>query len=258
MNRRTVLGGLATIVAGSGGTLLLQNDGDVDQAVDDVKELVPEDVPFMNSQPGVYSFGPLAPGFKRAEWTDRGKLRVEFSENHDMDGFGLRYHAKDSVNDDIVTRAAPQYGGAVELNVLGRFAQMDARPPAGKYHLVAYKGSFGGFNFVQETLGTASLGIKPDLELVTASVTPKGRLSLQLRNKGNAPAIVVSAEANGRSARFNSPVSLEGALVSSSDRPFTEGDGCAPQPSELEVSLQTGPKMDVSGTFEPVPVDDRC
>lgn len=83
----------------------------------------------------------MSPGFSRAEWGENGKLEVTFDEDHEMDGFGLRYHSKSSADDDIVTKEAPQYGGTVELDVLGRLAQMNTRPPSGEYHLVAYKGN---------------------------------------------------------------------------------------------------------------------
>ena len=234
MQRRTVLQAL-----GVGATSLLAGCGGK------VSEIMPNSEPKPSKE---FGFG--SSGFERVEWTENNKLAVTVSQDHDMDGLGVRYHSKDSIEDDIVVSKAPEYGGTVTLNFFGHAANSGGTPPAGKYNIVAYKGSFGGFNIAQETIGKVSFQIQPELEVVTASVTSQGRLSLQLRNKGNAPTYIQSANVNGQSHPIKNFVRYEGsALMTSADTGFLQGD-CVKVPDELNLRLNTIPSLEIETTTE--------
>lgn len=190
-------------------------------------------------------------GFERIEWTDENKLVVTVADNHDIDGLGIRYYAKDSIEDDIVVTEAPSYGGTVSLDFFGALAHEDSQPPAGKYHLVAYKGEFGPMlNLAEDTIGKVNFYIEPSLSVVTSSLVENQRISLQVRNEGNAPAFIQSvATDNGRTPVQNF-VSYEGsAMVSTQGLPFREEDNCTIIPAETELRLATIPELKTSATL---------
>lgn len=230
MKRRTVIQtlgvGTASLLAGCGGK---------------IQEVLPN-----SDQKPYKEFGFGSDGFKKVEWTDDNKLAVTVSEDHNMDGVGVRYHAKDSIEDDIAVTKAPDYGGTVKLDFFGQIANGDGVPPAGKYNLVAYKGSFGGFmNMATETIGSVSFQIEPELEVVTASVTSQGRLSLQLRNSGNAPVFINNADVNNEHFPVRNFVGYEGsAMMTSTTTGFLRGD-CVEVPPELNLRLRTIPSLEI-------------
>lgn len=196
-------------------------------------------------------FGFGSNGFERVEWTDDNNLAVTVGDDHGMDGLGVRYHAKDSIEDDIAVREAPNYGGTIEINFFGQLSDGNSYPPAGEYNLVAYKGEFNGFmNFAEETIGSVSFQIQPELEVVTASVTSEGRFSLQLRNTGNAPIFIDEANVNDQRFSVRNFVTYEqSAMMTSSTTGFRRGD-CVKVPDKLDFSLRTIPSLDIEGTTE--------
>lgn len=196
-------------------------------------------------------FGFGSNGFKRVEWTADNNLAVTVSEDHNMDGLGVRYHAKDSIEDDIVVQEAPDYGGTAELNFFGSLADGDNYPPAGKYNLVAYKGEFNGImNLAEETIGSVNFQIQPEVEVVTASVTSEGRLSLQLRNSGNAPVFIDRATVNEQQFPVKNFVEYEKSAMMTSGTTGFLRNNCVEVPSELNLRLQTIPSLDVEETVE--------
>jgi hypothetical protein len=190
-------------------------------------------------------------GFERIEWTEENKLSVTVADDHDMDGLGLRYHAKDSIEDDIVVKEAPSYGGTVSLDFFGALANEGSYPPTGKYHLVAYKGQFGPMlNIAEETIGRVNFHIEPTLSVITSSVVENQQISLQVRNEGNAPAFIRSVATYDGQTTVQNFVSYEGsAMVSTQGLPFREEDNCTIIPAETELKLETIPTLEVSATL---------
>ncbi|WP_423743911.1 hypothetical protein V5735_12985 (plasmid) [Haladaptatus sp. SPP-AMP-3] len=190
-------------------------------------------------------------GFKRAEWTNENKLAVTVADDHDMDGLGIRYYAKDSIEDDIVVKEAPSYGGTVSLNFFGALADKDSYPPAGKYQLVAYKGQFGSIlNIAEETIGKVNFYIEPSLSVETTSLVKNQRISLQLRNEGNAPVFVRRVVTDEGSAAVRNFVSYEGdTMISTQGLPFRKEDNCTIIPTETELEIESIPKLKTSATL---------
>ncbi len=266
MNRRSVLGLIGALGAGAGGTLLVQNGGDIDDTISQVQNAggstdsnesdpAAEETP---SGPANKDFGMFSNGFEAAEWTSEQTLALEISDDHDMDGIGFRYHAKSTIEDDIIVKTAPTYGGTVEFDVLGAIAELDSRPPAGEYQFIGYKGEFGDFlRLAEETVGSVSLQVEPDLALVDASTNSEGRLSVQVENTGNAPAVLIAADVNDSRAEFGSVLPVGRTTVSSTNAPFAKDD-CVQRPTELGVSLVTGPKVEATGEFGGVETTKEC
>lgn len=213
---------------------------------------VSEKLPNNNEDPKPSKeFGFGSNGFEHVEWTDDNKLAVTVADDHDMDGLGVRYHAKDSIEDDIAVREAPEYGGTVTLNFFGELASNSSYPPAGKYNLVAYKGQFSSFmSFAEETIGKVSFRIEPELSVVTTGLVENQRISFQFRNEGNAPVFVRGVATDNGKTSVRNFVSYEGStMVSTQGLPFREEDNCTIIPAETELKLKTIPKLQVNTTL---------
>ncbi len=237
MNRRTFL--LAT-TAGL---------GTASGCITSVRDRVPSDIVGSSNttQEPPFTFGFNSPGFDQVDWTENGRLAVTFGDDHDIDGFGIRYHTKNDFDDDILLSPAPKYGGKKTVDFLGAVASAEGRPPSGMYLLVAYKGSIHEHvSLVEEEMGTVSFPVQPQLDLVSATVSENDHLSLQVENSGNAPAIITQASNTDQGVSLKAGVRVnhgESTLVTLDGNPFKEVDkGCRKVLPEFNVSIQAIPR----------------
>lgn len=197
-------------------------------------------------------FGFGSRGFESAGWTDNGQFEVSFSDDHDMDGWGFRYYAQSDANDALVLREAPDFGGTDTVDLLSEFARYSSRPPAGEYHIIAYKGAFSnrGISIVEEELGTVSFYVEPILEVQSTEMTQNHHFTATVRSSGNSPCLVNSVSVQGEETSVGSVVGINETVditSSSTVYPTAQDDpDCIELLEDFTVALNTAPKTEVA------------
>lgn len=194
-------------------------------------------------------FGVGSPGFESAGWTDQGLFEVTFVEDHDTEGWGIRYHAHTDADDNFVTRAAPQFSGTKTVDLIGELASSGARPPSGEYNIIAYDGSFSdrGFSLIGDELGSVSFYIQPELELRNPEITDDYKFRATIENKGNSPCLVDSVTIRDTETNVGTRVPIEGSreVVSNSEVfPTSDDDkSCMELLEDFRVQINTVTKQ---------------
>lgn len=152
MNRRGFLALLAGGGIGAGGMALSSNDGNVDQAIDDVDNLTNGEfsgiIPESGEDKMTQEFGTFSPGFEKIEFQRvvasnfNGYLAKITFGAHSMDGFGIRHFSHDSVEKDIYVCTPPKSTGVREVPLPKLLREGDAVYPNRKFDLVGYEGEF--------------------------------------------------------------------------------------------------------------------
>lgn len=191
-------------------------------------------------------------GITSAGWNASGMFEIEIAKDHNIDALGIRYHAKEDVEDDIHTFAPPEYGGVATVDLLKHFRLADSTPPDGEYRIYAYKGRDIVFAFdVEKVMGHVSFTISPTTTIDSAIVTDQGQLDLIVRNGGNSPIQLSDLEMGGRA------VGLGGTILHGSSTdihvekpPFEQHGNCVIIPPTAKFSLETIPDLQKSFTVD--------
>lgn len=238
MHRRTFLAGAAAISLSG---CVSSVDNSLGEAVNASSGVINSD-----SEPGVYEFGSLSPGFERAEWID-GILEITFSDDHDMDLYGIRYVSKSDPKDDLVLEEAPEYGGVAEVDLLS--AMSKSQPPTGTYHIYAYRANVGIIVDITEVIGNVSFNVTPVVEVESVGLVDDTNLSLQLTNNGNAPVYLDSISASQRVSLREVLEMGESTTVRPENTLFKQDEDCIVVPMETIIDVDTAPQTDTSFTF---------
>jgi hypothetical protein len=204
-----------------------------------------------NNSDGEFTYS--SHGFERLAWTDDNEIEVEFGDDHDVDGFGIRYHAKSRIEDDILVAPAPDYGGTKTVDFFGQLTNMDSYPPAGEYNLVAYKGQFNTMiGYADETIGMVSFTINPEVEIRETSLTEDQNISMELENSGNAPAQIRMLSVDDQQVEVDTTLAIDGTgEIVTEDPPFPADDeNCIEVPPTTELGFEVVPSIDLGATFD--------
>jgi hypothetical protein len=210
-------------------------------------------IPFMqDTEPGEHQF--FTSGLDSAEW-DEETLNIHFNDDHGTDAFIIEYHAREpNIYDSPVVEASPRYGGTVEVDLRDIVSR---NAPAGKYNIITLTGDLdlieGDFSTYVED--TETITIQPDLKVVSAEFSDMGRLTLELRNEGNAPVHLVGIEnmEDGSIASVNELIPIKGNTTITVVPFATQqsgGSNCYIAPSEVEIGFVTAPKIDQTVNLE--------
>jgi hypothetical protein len=184
-------------------------------------------------------------GLERAGWNEENLFEIEVAQDHDTDGFGIRYESKSKPEDDVHFFLPPDYGGVVEIDLLKQFESGESTPPDGEYHIYAYKGTDAIIVFdVEEVLGHVAFEIAPQLAVTSTSVSDSGELDMKIENGGNAPIRLSALSYADRSVSVETTIP-HGATetIHIAEPPFEEEDDCVLIPPSLEFDLKTVPKI---------------
>lgn len=184
-------------------------------------------------------------GITRAGWDESNNFEIEFSEDHNIDAVGIRYHAKEKVEDDIHLFIPPEYGGVKTVDLLKHFRLSDSTPPDGEYHIYAYKGQDMVMVFdVEEVMGHVSFTIAPTATIDSAVVTDSGELELTILNDGNSPTQLSKLEMGGRSVELETTITHGSSTDRHVETPPFERDGnCVMIPPRADFALETVPNL---------------
>lgn len=243
MLRRAFLGSVG--VAAAGGTVgLLKNSGDVNDTVQDAKELAGGTVKVTHDD-GTTEFGLLSGGFEKVSWHENGDLLINFADDPEMAEWGL---VSPEPERNLLASGTPaEFGGTKRANLRGNYPLSP-----GEYLLIGAKLSKSDDNWMgveSERTGKVTFSVKPNIVLESAKPAENPAYAeLTLKNTGTAPVPVKGAKITGvphDDYRYEFFEEGETFLLPSettkvrSRKPVFATDSCPKHPDRINVSLYT-------------------
>lgn len=158
MNRREAVVGLGSLAAGVLGYGTYRGDISRSQLRPLQNTSNPDSANQQTKSGMTQEFGMFSGGFVKVEWTEKGDLYVTISDDHEMDGFGIRHEkvGADDYNDYLYWDEVSLNGGRVKVDFN---TELDGEYPTRNFILASADGDFGFVNVIDSIKANVSFTV---------------------------------------------------------------------------------------------------
>lgn len=158
MNRREAVLGLGSLAAGAVGYGTYMGDIEPSDLRTIQNSTNPESTESDTGGGMTQEFGMFSGGFEKIKWSTNGVLAITISDDHQMDGFGIRHEkvGADDYNDYLTWEEVSLDGGRFTVNFE---SELTDTYPSRNFTLASAEGEFGFVNVIDAIKANVSFTV---------------------------------------------------------------------------------------------------